>query len=64
MCLFVSNTRFIEAANYTSIDCPKEVSEWELSGLTQEPSIKVKPARCQEAAVSMECVVGESYIII
>ncbi|KAA1084930.1 hypothetical protein PGT21_032340 [Puccinia graminis f. sp. tritici] len=46
---------FIEAANYTAIDAPSEVSEWLLSGLTPEPSIKVKPARVQEAAVNMEC---------
>ena len=46
---------FIEAANYTAIDSPSEVSEWLLSGLTPEPSVIVKPARVQEAAVNMEC---------
>lgn len=46
---------FIEAANYTAIDAPKEVSEWALSGLTPEPSVKVKPPRVREAAVNMEC---------
>ncbi|POV95748.1 hypothetical protein PSTT_16069 [Puccinia striiformis] len=46
---------FIEAANYTSIDTPSGISEWTLSGLTPEPSTKVKPARVQEAAVNMEC---------
>ncbi|PLW04687.1 hypothetical protein PCANC_10412 [Puccinia coronata f. sp. avenae] len=46
---------FIEAANYTAIDTPSDVSEWTLSGLTPEPSVKVKPARVQEAALNMEC---------
>ncbi|KAI8449490.1 hypothetical protein BY996DRAFT_4589095 [Phakopsora pachyrhizi] len=46
---------FIEAANYTSIDSPQEVSEWELSGLNPEPSMKVKPPRVREASINMEC---------
>jgi len=46
---------FIEAANYTSINTPPDVSEWTLSGLTPGPSVKVRPARVQEAAVNMEC---------
>ncbi|KAH9819981.1 hypothetical protein DFH28DRAFT_885757 [Melampsora americana] len=46
---------FIEAANYTSINSPEGVSEWKLSGLTPIDSLKVKPPRCQEASVSMEC---------
>ncbi|CAH7670840.1 hypothetical protein PPACK8108_LOCUS5578 [Phakopsora pachyrhizi] len=46
---------FIEAANYTAIDSPPEVSEWDLSGLNPVPSLKVKPARVKEASVNMEC---------
>jgi flavin reductase (DIM6/NTAB) family NADH-FMN oxidoreductase RutF len=53
--------RFIEAANYTAIDTPSDVSEWTLSGLTPEPSVKVKPARVQEAALNMECELGTLY---
>ncbi|POW08743.1 hypothetical protein PSTT_07247 [Puccinia striiformis] len=45
----------LSPANYTSIDTPSGISEWTLSGLTPEPSTKVKPARVQEAAVNMEC---------
>ncbi|KAJ6608224.1 hypothetical protein B0H10DRAFT_2068679 [Mycena sp. CBHHK59/15] len=46
---------WIEQANSTSIDAPAGVSEWILSGLTQEHSIFVKPARVKESALSMEC---------
>jgi flavin reductase (DIM6/NTAB) family NADH-FMN oxidoreductase RutF len=30
---------FIEAANETSVVAPADVSEWDISGLTQEPSV-------------------------
>jgi len=49
---------FIEAANETSVEAPADVSEWDISGLTQEPSVHVKPARVKESAVSLECDVG------
>jgi len=52
---------FLEAANYTSIDAPPEVSEWELSGLTKESSKMVKPPRVKESAFSMECVLVHDY---
>lgn len=52
---------FIEAANYTSIDAPKGVSEWPLSGLTPVPSKMIKPARVGESGFSMECVLEHSY---
>jgi len=29
---------FLEAANYTSVDCPPDVDEWTLAGLTKRPS--------------------------
>ncbi|KAK9311620.1 hypothetical protein V1524DRAFT_458541, partial [Lipomyces starkeyi] len=35
---------------------PKDISEWDLSGLTQLPSIKVKPPHVAESAFSAECV--------
>jgi flavin reductase (DIM6/NTAB) family NADH-FMN oxidoreductase RutF len=52
---------FVEAANYTSIDAPPGVSEWDLSGLTREPSQLVKPPRVKESAFSMECVLDHYY---
>jgi flavin reductase (DIM6/NTAB) family NADH-FMN oxidoreductase RutF len=30
---------FVEAANETSVEAPADVSEWDISGLTQEPSV-------------------------
>lgn len=52
---------FIEAANFTSMDSPEGVSEWKLSGLTPQASLKVKPPRVQEASVSMECELEHIY---
>lgn len=52
---------FVEAANFTSIDAPKGVSEWPLSGLTPVPSKLVKPARVGESAFVMECVLGARH---
>ncbi|KAI0268681.1 hypothetical protein BC834DRAFT_821058 [Gloeopeniophorella convolvens] len=46
---------YVEAANATSVEAPSDVSEWEVSGLSQEPSLHVKPARVKESAVSLEC---------
>jgi len=39
----------------TSVEAPAEVDEWILSGLTQEPSESVKPARVRESSVNLEC---------
>ncbi|KAK9310879.1 hypothetical protein V1524DRAFT_457856 [Lipomyces starkeyi] len=47
---------FVEAANFTSTKAPKEISEWDLSGLTQSPSIKVKPSHVTKSAFSAGCV--------
>ncbi|KAF3284577.1 hypothetical protein TWF132_009730 [Orbilia oligospora] len=45
---------FLEAANYTSINAPPGVSEFDLSGLTPAPSSKVKPPHVAESAFSIE----------
>ncbi|GAA5859593.1 hypothetical protein JCM8547_006155 [Rhodosporidiobolus lusitaniae] len=52
---------FVEAANYTSIDAPKGVSEWPLSGLTPVASELIKSPRVGESAFSMECVLEHHY---
>jgi flavin reductase (DIM6/NTAB) family NADH-FMN oxidoreductase RutF len=52
---------FLEAANYTSIDAPSEVSEWDLTGLTPAPSVTVTPPGVAESAFRMECVLGETF---
>jgi len=54
---------FVEAANETSVEAPADVSEWDISGLTQEPSLHVKPARVKESAVSLECDLFQSQDI-
>jgi len=54
---------FIEAANETSVEAPADVSEWDISGLTQEPSVHVKPARVKESPVSLECELFQSQDI-
>ncbi|MEM7469530.1 MAG: flavin reductase family protein [Pseudomonadota bacterium] len=46
---------FVEQMNATAVDVPPEVDEFELAGLTPEPSKVVKPPRVKEARVSMEC---------
>ncbi|KAN0128132.1 hypothetical protein V8E53_014047 [Lactarius tabidus] len=54
---------FVEAANETSVEAPADISEWDVSGLTQEPSVHVKPARVKESAVSLECELFQSQDI-
>lgn len=46
---------FIEAANYTCLNAPYEIDEWELSGLTPMESSKVKAPHVKESAFSVEC---------
>ncbi|KAH9856838.1 hypothetical protein C2E23DRAFT_809417 [Lenzites betulinus] len=55
---------FVENANVTSLDSPPNVSEWPLTGLTKEPSLRVKPARVGESAFSMECELFQAIDII
>jgi len=45
---------YIEAANYTSINAPDDISEWSLSGLHGAKSTHVKPDRVKEAVFSLE----------
>ena len=49
----VSET-MIEAVNATSIDAPLDVSELDVSGLTEAPSTTVKPSRVAESVFSIE----------
>ncbi|KAK1927731.1 hypothetical protein DB88DRAFT_45866 [Papiliotrema laurentii] len=62
-CVSIISEPFLEAANYTSIDAPNDISEWKLSGLTQRPSETVKPAHVAESAFSMECSLMHWYEI-
>ncbi|OBZ65907.1 DNA-directed RNA polymerases I and III subunit RPAC1 [Grifola frondosa] len=40
------------------------IGEWPLSGLTKEPSIKVKPPRVKESAFSLECELFQAIDIV
>ncbi|PFH45787.1 hypothetical protein AMATHDRAFT_8665 [Amanita thiersii Skay4041] len=46
---------WIEQANVCGIDAPPEISEWDISGLSMEPSISVAAPRVRECAFSIEC---------
>jgi len=45
---------FVEAANYTSINAPPGVSEWEMSGLTKGETVVVKAPRVKESVFAVE----------
>ncbi|KAK9489428.1 hypothetical protein V1508DRAFT_59383 [Lipomyces doorenjongii] len=45
---------FIDAANYTAITSPPDVSEWDLAGLHQAPATKVRPPLVAESAFNIE----------
>jgi len=48
---------FAEASNFTAVNAPPEINEWDLAGLTPIPSETIKPPRVGESAFSMECTV-------
>jgi flavin reductase (DIM6/NTAB) family NADH-FMN oxidoreductase RutF len=50
----IVSEHMIEAVNAASLDAPRGISEWTLSGLHQAASSTVKPPRVQEAVFSIE----------
>ncbi|HLE73177.1 MAG TPA: flavin reductase family protein [Anaerolineales bacterium] len=44
-----------EAMNKTATELPPEINEFEFAGLTQAPSVKVRPPRVGESPVNFEC---------
>lgn len=50
----IISEHFVEAANATSINAPRDVSEWDISGLHQAPASLVQPARVKESLMSIE----------
>ncbi|KAH8678270.1 hypothetical protein BX600DRAFT_507229 [Xylariales sp. PMI_506] len=54
-CISMTSDWLVEAMNFSSINTPSHVSEWELAGLTPHPSDVVKPPFVSEAAFSAEC---------
>lgn len=62
---FVANFASAHLANQmnqTSVNAPRGVSEFELQGLTPEPSRSVKPPRIKEAFAALECKVTQIFV--
>lgn len=51
------------AMNITAQELPAEVNEFELAGVTPEPSVKVRPPRVAESPISFECRVDDIITI-
>jgi flavin reductase (DIM6/NTAB) family NADH-FMN oxidoreductase RutF len=49
----------VELANLSSTEWPSDINEFQETGLTMEPSVKVKPFRVKESPVQMECKVRQ-----
>ncbi|KAJ8099649.1 hypothetical protein POJ06DRAFT_113933 [Lipomyces tetrasporus] len=52
---------FVDAANYTAITAPPDVSEWDLSGLHPAPATKVRPPLVAESAFNIETKVVDVF---
>lgn len=50
-----------EQMNMTSQSIPAEESEFDLSGITPIPSIKIRPPRVKESPITMECELVHHY---
>mmetsp|Transcript_39908 Transcript_39908/g.55483 ORF Transcript_39908/g.55483 Transcript_39908/m.55483 type:complete len:280 (+) Transcript_39908:143-982(+) len=61
MVIHIVNEWFVSAANHTCGNFRPEEDEMELAGLTSVPSQVVRPPRCLESAVHMECKLKHSY---
>ncbi|HEU0136764.1 MAG TPA: flavin reductase family protein [Flavobacterium sp.] len=53
----------VERMNMTSAMVAPEIDEFQLAGLTPIPSVKVKPMRVAECAVTMECELVHHYFL-
>lgn len=53
------NYSIVEQMSLSSTEYPKGVNEFEKSGLTEVPSVKIKPPRVKESPVAFECKVLE-----
>jgi flavin reductase (DIM6/NTAB) family NADH-FMN oxidoreductase RutF len=53
----------VEQMNMTAHPIPSHESEFELAGLTPEPSSKVKPPRIKESPIAMECELVHHYTL-
>lgn len=55
----VVNYALVQQTSLTSTEYPKGVNEFVKAGLTEIPSVKVKPSRVKESPVQIECKVNE-----
>jgi flavin reductase (DIM6/NTAB) family NADH-FMN oxidoreductase RutF len=55
LCISLTSDWIIEAANFTSVNTPSHISEWELSGLTPVAGEAVRPPYVAESPYSVEC---------
>lgn len=53
-----------ESATYTCGNFPPNVNEFKESGLTEVPSVLIKPSRCLESAINMECIITNKQELI
>ena len=51
----------MEQVNLTGTDFPADTSEYDVAGLTREPSLRVAPPRVAESPVAMECVLAGTH---
>ena len=54
-----SPVALIEQINITGVDFPPATSEFDVAGLTREPSEKVRPPRVAESPFALECVLHD-----
>ena len=52
-----------ERMNATSQSVPADVDEFELTGLTPIPSLKIKPMRVKESPITFECELVHHYFL-
>jgi flavin reductase (DIM6/NTAB) family NADH-FMN oxidoreductase RutF len=45
-----------EKVNISAMEIPPEVDEFELAGLSKQPSVKIKPCLVKESPIKFECV--------
>ena len=55
LCISIISDWYLEAANFTSVNTPPQLSEWPLAGLHPLKSSKVGPPHVAESAFSIEC---------
>ncbi|MCP4124729.1 MAG: flavin reductase family protein [Bacteroidetes bacterium] len=53
------NYRIVREMSLASAGYDKGVNEFEKSGLTEEPSVKIRPPRVKEAPIAFECKVNQ-----